>query len=103
MFSMIISFYLKFHHTDEYDINRYNYKVENITSLTDEQFIAFCLIYLYLKDELLENDKWNTIKSEETDIEEVFAKIDLTEFFSDQLIAFYHDNIELLRKHTKKH
>jgi hypothetical protein len=103
MFSMIISFYLKFHHTDEYDINRYNYKVENITSLTDEQFIAFCLIYLYLKDELLEGDKWNTIKSEETDIEEVFAKIDLTEFFSDQLIAFYHDNIELLRKHTKKH
>jgi hypothetical protein len=103
MFSMIISFYLKFHHTDEYDINRYYYKVENITSLTDEQFIAFCLIYLYLKDELLEGDKWNTIKSEETDIEEVFAKIDLTEFFSDQLIAFYHDNIDLLRKHTKKH
>ncbi|PKK95280.1 MAG: hypothetical protein CVV60_02145 [Tenericutes bacterium HGW-Tenericutes-5] len=103
MFSMIISFYLKFHHTDEYNINRYNYNVENITSLTDEQFIAFCLIYLYLKDELLEGDKWNTIKSEETDIEEVFAKIDLTEFFSDQLIAFYNDNIDLLRKHSKKH
>ncbi|MBN2881446.1 hypothetical protein JXM83_05345 [Candidatus Woesearchaeota archaeon] len=103
MFSMIISFYLKFHQTDEYNINRYNYEVEKITNLTDEQFIAFCLIYLYLKDELLEGDKWNTIKSEETDIEEVFAKIDLTEFFSDQLIAFYHDNIDLLRKHTKKH
>ena len=103
MFSMIISFYLKFHETDEYDINRYNYNIENITSLTDEQFIAFCLIYLYLQDELLEGARWNSLKSEGTDIEEVFAKIDLTEFFSDQLIAFYHDNKDLLRKHTKKH
>lgn len=103
MFSMIISFYLKFHETDEYDINRYNYNIENITSLTDEQFIAFCLIYLYLQDELLEGGRWNSLKSEGTDIEEVFAKIDLTEFFSDQLIAFYHDNKDLLRKYTKKH
>lgn len=103
MFSMIIAFYLKFQQTDEYEINRYNYNITNITSLTDEQFIAFSLIYLSLQDELFVNDKWNTLKSEEYDIDEVFEKIDLTEFFSDQLIAFYHENKELLGKYKKKH
>ncbi|MFA7075440.1 MAG: hypothetical protein WC152_02095 [Candidatus Izemoplasmatales bacterium] len=102
MFSMIISFYLKFHQTKEYKSNRYIYNVENITSLTDEQIISFCLIYFYLSDEISESKGLDSFKSEEKSIDDIFNKIDMNEFFSEQVITFYNDNIDLLKKYNEK-
>ena len=102
MFSMIISFYLKFNDTKKYSDDRYRYDLDAITSLDDEQFIAFCLIYLYLQDEISEGATWSKLTYQETDIDEVFEKIDLNEFFSEKVIAFYQDNIESFNKYNKK-
>ncbi|MGD9761659.1 MAG: hypothetical protein AB7U52_04420 [Candidatus Izemoplasmatales bacterium] len=102
MFSMIVSFYLKFHTTKDYQTDRYNYDLNSITTLTDEQFIAFCLIYLYLHDEISEGSSWKDLKYEEISVDDIFNKIDLTDFFSEPIIAFYQDNLDLLRKYNKK-
>ena len=102
MFSMIISFYLKFNDTKKYSDDRYRYDLDAITSLDDEQFIAFCLIYLYLQDEISEGATWSKLTYQEKDIDEVFEKIDLNEFFSEKVIAFYQDNIESFNKYNKK-
>lgn len=102
MFSMIISFYLKFRKTDEYKFNRYDYSITKITDLNDEQIIAFCLTYFYLYDELAENKQWHKIEDISQEMADVFEKIDLEEFFSERLIAFYQDNLELIKKYVKK-
>ncbi len=101
MFSMIISFYLSFRKTKDYDIYRYSYNLENIVEENDEQFIAFVLIYLYLYQEVIDVSKWQKLDSEE-EINEVFERIDMHEFFSNELISFFHDNLELFQKYTKK-
>ncbi len=102
MFSMIISFYLKFRKTDEYKFDRYDYSITKITDLNDEQIIAFCLTYFYLYDELAENKQWHKIEDISQEMADVFEKIDLEEFFSERLIAFYKDNLELIKKYVKK-
>jgi hypothetical protein len=102
MFSMIISFYLKFNDTKKYSDDRYRYDLDAITTLDDEQFIAFSLIYLYLQDEISEGATWSKLTYQEKDIDEVFEKIDLNEFFSEKVIAFYQDNIDSFNKYNKK-
>jgi hypothetical protein len=102
MFSMIISFYLKFRKTDEYQIDRYDYSINKITDLNDEQIIAFCLTYMYLYDELAENKQWHKIEDISLEIAGVFENIELGEFFTERLIAFYQDNLDLIKKHLKK-
>lgn len=102
MFSMIISFYLKFRKTDEYQIDRYDYSINKITDLNDEQIIAFCLTYMYLYDELAENKQWHKIEDISLEIAGVFENIELEEFFTERLIAFYQDNLDLIKKHLKK-
>lgn len=102
MFSLIISFYLKFRKTEPYETNRYVYNLDTITDLSDEQFIAFCLIYLYLHDEISEGRSWDNLNYESSNLDSVLAKIDLNEFFSEQLISFYQDNIDLFKKYSKK-
>jgi len=101
MFSMIISFYLSFKNTKDYDINRYNYSLNSFVEANDEQFIAFVLIYLYLYQEVIGVSKWQKLSSDE-ELNDVFDRIDMHEFFSNELIAFYHDNQELFKKYTKK-
>ncbi|MDT8337273.1 MAG: hypothetical protein RQ856_05550 [Candidatus Izemoplasmatales bacterium] len=102
MFSLIISFYLKFRKTEPYQINRYVYGLDTITHLSDEQFIAFCIIYLYLHDEISEGRSWDNLDYESSNLDNILAKLDLSEFFSEQLIAFYQDNIDLFKKYSKK-
>jgi hypothetical protein len=102
MFSMIISFYLNFHETEKFKKTRYDYNISSLSDLSDEQIIAFTLIYLYLQDELLEDSGWHSMNYKEINLEELFERIDLTEFFSVSIIDFYQSNIELFRKTNKR-
>jgi hypothetical protein len=99
---MIISFYLNFHETEKFQKTRYDYNISSLSDLSDEQIIAFTLIYLYLQDELLEDSGWHSMNYKEINLEELFERIDLTEFFSVSIIDFYQSNIELFRKTNKR-
>ena len=102
MFLMIISFYLKVLPTDEFVINRYDYHLESITDFKDEQFISFCLLYFYLQNEINEESRWHSLNYETKNLDEIFDKLDLTEFFSEEIIALYKDNLDLFKKFVKK-
>ncbi len=101
MFSMLINFYIRFEETKSYKKNRYSYEIEEITNIRDEQIIAFCLIYSYLAKEIEKNNEWNKLerKDEEKEVEEVFASVELEDFFAKEVIAFYNDNYEMIKKY----
>ncbi len=98
MFSMIINFYIRFQETEVYKENRYSYKIEDITEYKDEQVIAFCLIYSYLTYEIEKDKMWKQIERLDEEIN-VFENIELKEFFSNEVIAFYNDNYEMIINH----
>ncbi|XFA98325.1 hypothetical protein ACAG96_05520 [Candidatus Izemoplasma sp. B36] len=98
MFSMIINFYIRFQETDEYKENRYSYQIEDITDYKDEQVIAFCLIYSYLTYEIEKDKMWKQIERLDEDVN-IFENIELKEFFSNEVIAFYNDNYEMIVNH----
>jgi len=97
MFGMIINFYIRFQDTDKYQENRYSYKLDDLTEYKDEQVIAFCLIYASMSYEIEKNKEWQKIEMlrEET-VKDIFENIDLSEFFSNQVIAFYNDNYDMI-------
>lgn len=100
MFAMIINFYIRFQDTKEYQENRYSYKLSDLSDLTEEQIIGFCLVYCYISHEIEQDREWHKIdlleRVEETDI---FEDTELSEFFSNHVIAFYNDNYEMIVKY----
>ena len=99
MFSMIINFYIRFQETDSFKQNRYSYRIDDLTGYRDEQIIAFCLIYSYLSHEIEQDREWKQIERFEEDDIDVFNNIEFSEFFSNQVIAFYNDNYEMIVKY----
>lgn len=101
MFAMIINFYIRFQETDSKKENRYNYEISSLTDMTDEQIIAFCLIYCYLSHEIEKDREWHQLEvlDREEDNLDIFYDTDLSEFFSNQVIAFYNDNYEMIVKY----
>jgi hypothetical protein len=101
MFAMIINFYVRFHETDDYKDNRYSYRIDDLTDYNDEQIIAFCFVYSYLSHELEKNREWNKIERFDEQVD-VLKNIELGEFFSNQVIAFYNDNYEMIVKYLSE-
>ena len=99
MFSMIINFYIKFRDVETYNENRYNYNLNSISELNDEQVIAFCLVYSYLKYEQDKHNKWQNAERISEDYKNIFANINMEEFFADHIIAFYNDNREMFEEY----
>ncbi len=99
MFSMIINFYIKFLDSEPYNDDRYNYSLDSITEYNDEQIIAFCLIYSYLSYEIGRENKWQEIDRIKEDTKDIFSNVNLSEFFSHKIIAFYNDNRNLFEKY----
>lgn len=99
MFAMIINFYIKFTESEAYSEDRYNYSLSSVTEHNDEQVIAFCMIYSYLKYEIDKKNKWQELDRSREDITDIFANINLSDFFSPQIIVFYQDNRELFEKY----
>jgi hypothetical protein len=100
MLSLLISFYLTQQPTDKYDKDRYNYRLNQITEHTDEQFLAFALIYFYLDNEINYGFRWNN-QSKLTKVEDIFLNHDLSKYFSSELITFYLENQSLFEKYAK--
>lgn len=101
MFTMLINFYIRFQETDKYKKNRYSYLIESITEYKDEQVIAFCLIFSYLTYEIEKDKLWKRIENLDEDVD-IFENIELKEFFSNEVIAFYNDNYEMIFDHFNK-
>ncbi|MBN2877350.1 MAG: hypothetical protein JXL85_06845 [Bacilli bacterium] len=104
MFSMLINFYIRFEETRNYQKDRYSYRIVDVTKYRDEQIIAFCLIYSFLSRELEKSKEWNKLERSD-DIEEekdILASVELEEFFSKDVIAFYNDNYDMIRDYLKQ-
>lgn len=100
MFSMIINFYIRFQEVEDFQENRYSYQISDLTDLTEEQIIAFCLIYCYLSHEIEKDREWHKMdRLDDEENSDIFGTTELTEFFSDQVIAFYNDNYEMIVKY----
>ncbi len=95
MFAMIINFYIKFIDSKPYEETRYNYNLNAITDYDDEQIIALCLIYSYLRYQMDSKYKWQKMNRKEDPYADIFSKISMNEFFSERIIAFYNDNQEM--------
>lgn len=104
MFSMIINFYIRFQETKTDKEKRYSYEISDLTDLTEEQIIAFCLIYCYLSHEIEKEREWHQLELSDRDENDndVFADTELSEFFSNQVIAFYNDNYEMIVKYLSE-
>lgn len=100
MFSMMINFYVRFQANDGNMKNRYSYKIEDITDYSDEQIIAFCLIYSYISHEIEKDKEWNQIdRTEDENNVNIFDQVNLQDFFNPQVIAFYNDNYKMIVKY----
>lgn len=97
LFSMIINFCLKGYHSE---IEIEDLSISKLTHLKDEQLIAFALIYVYIGVNLYQSSDWTTLGIEEniTDIKD----FDFENFFDDQILAFYEDNQDIIKKYLKK-
>jgi hypothetical protein len=100
MFSMVINFYIRFQETDTNTKDRYSYKIADKTDVMEEQIIAFCLIYCYLSHEIEKDREWHQLELSDREEEsaDIFEDTELSEFFSNQVIAFYNDNYEMIVK-----
>jgi len=103
MFSMLINFYIRFEETKSYQKNRYSYHLDDLTSVREEQIIAFCLIYTYLAKELEKNPEWNRLEAnEDEEGDNLLSAVELEEFFASEVIAFYNDNYEMIKKYLNQ-
>jgi hypothetical protein len=97
MFSMIIDFYIRFQEADNKK-QRYDYSLHHLSEKTDEQIIAFCLIYSFLSYEIERDLEWHKLDRIDYDEpEDLFSSTELSEFFSTQVIAFYNDNYDMIK------
>lgn len=98
MFSMIIDFYIRFQEADTFKKQRYDYNLQQLSAQTDEQIIAFCLIYSFLSFEIERDLEWHKLDRIDYDEpQDLFSNTELSEFFSTQVIAFYNDNYEMIK------
>jgi len=103
MFSMLINFYIRFEETKSYQKDRYSYKLKDLTSIREEQIIAFCLVYTYLSKELEKNPEWSRLEGNETEEgDNLLGAVELDEFFTKEVIAFYNDNYEMIKQYLNQ-
>jgi len=103
MFSMLINFYIRFEETKSYQKDRYSYKLKDLTSIREEQIIAFCIVYTYLSKELEKNPEWSRLEGNETEEgDNLLGAVELDEFFTKEVIAFYNDNYEMIKQYLNQ-
>ncbi|MCF7924538.1 MAG: hypothetical protein K9L64_05520 [Candidatus Izimaplasma sp.] len=98
LFSMVINFYLR-NKKSKFDLG-HDLTTNSLTQYSDEQLIAFCLIYSYLALNLYSSSEWNKFDNK-TFLQNI-SSIDFEEFFDDDIIAFYNDNEKIIKKHLTK-
>jgi hypothetical protein len=104
MVSIIMNFYTRFHPTEDYKNNRYEYAIDALAKGNDEKIIAMALMYTYLTNEVTKADEWGqmtqTMSHEE--IYDFFTSFEMSEFLNDAQIEFFKDNAELFKEHLGK-
>lgn len=98
LFSMAINFYLR-SKKSKFSLG-HDLIIDVLTQFSDEQLIAFCLIYSYLALNLYQSSEWN--KFDENAFLHNFNLVNFEEFFTDDIIGFYKDNEEIIKKHLTK-
>ncbi|MFW5889672.1 MAG: hypothetical protein ACOCUD_04795, partial [Bacillota bacterium] len=98
LFSMVINFYLR-SRKSKFSLG-HDLTINVLTQYSDEQLIAFCLIYSYLALNLYQSSEWN--KFDENAFVHNFNLDNFEDFFADQIIGFYNDNEEIIKKHLTK-
>jgi len=74
-----------------------------LTSIREEQIIAFCLVYTYLSKELEKNPEWSRLEGNETEEgDNLLGAVELDEFFTKEVIAFYNDNYEMIKQYLNQ-
>jgi len=104
MVSIIMNFYTRFHPTEGYKNNRYEYAIDALAEGNDEKIIAMALMYTYLTNEVTKADEWGqmTQKMSHEEIYDFFTSFEMSEFLNDAQIEFFKDNAELFKEHLGK-
>jgi len=97
LFSMIIGFELN-DYPSNVSTNDLDFK--QITTQKDEQLLVFAFIYVYITHNLYQKSELSQM-SESDDMKDIKA-YDFDLFFDDTILAFYQDNIDLIKKYLKK-
>jgi hypothetical protein len=97
LFSMIINFSLK-----EYASNNHmdELNIENLSDYKDERLIAFALIYVYIVNNLQQSSQWNTLDEDQK--MKAVEDFDFEPFLDDYTMAFFQDNINIIKKYLNK-
>lgn len=96
LFSLITNFFL-LKQASDIDMDKLN--VLNLSLRKDESLIAFALIYVYISNNLYQESNWNKYSSQLS--EKNIDDYDFESFFDDDTLAFYLDNIDLIKKHLQ--
>lgn len=97
LFSIMINFVLR-HKKPNIDIDDLN--LSNLNINKDEKLIVFAMIYVYMTHNLYQSSSWNKF---EVDMNtKKVIDFDFEPFFDDQTIAFFQDNIEIIKKYLNK-
>lgn len=96
LFSMLVSLNIKDYPSK---IRTNDLVVNKLTEERDEQLIAFALIYVYITHGLYQRSEWSHMNDESLKNLEDF---DFEMFFDDYILAFYQDNIDIIKKYLSK-
>jgi hypothetical protein len=97
LFSMIINFSLK-----EYASNNHmdELTIDHLSEHKDERLIAFALIYVYIVNNLQQSSQWNSLDEDQK--MKAVEDFDFEPFLDDYTMAFFQDNIDIIKKYLNK-
>ncbi len=97
LFSIVINFVLR-HYPSNLEIS--DLDISNLSELKDEKLIAFAMIYVYMEHNLYQFSSWNKFDRDKST--KAINEFDFESFFDNQTVAFYEDNIDIIKKHLNK-
>lgn len=97
LFSIFINFALKAYPSDHL-MGALN--INHMLLEKDEKLIAFALIYVYIANNLHETSHWHILDDEQK--RKAVEAFDFEPFFDDHTMAFFQDNIDMIKKYLSK-
>jgi len=73
--------------------------IQRLSDKKDEQMIAFAMVYCYIARGLYQRSEWALMND---DALKKLEDFDFEMFFDDDILAFYQDNQELIKKYLSK-
>ena len=97
MMTMILNFQTIFQESSMAQSGRYDLHLREICPRSEDQIIAFALLYLYLANEVTSLDQYDQMSKVLTteEIDQLLTSNEAFDFFGDEILAFYKENREL--------